>query len=113
MHMAELLGTFEQMVLLAVAGLGEEAYGRSILRAVQEAMREVRSVAAGAIYSTLDRVERDGYVVSRLEAGTATRGGRARRYYRLTAEGAAVLTATRRALDRMWQGQRKVLEEMG
>lgn len=111
--MAELLGTFEQMVLLAVAGLGEDAYGRATLRAVQEAMREVRSVSAGAVYATLDRVERDGYVRSRLEAGTAVRGGRARRYYQLTAEGAAALTETRKALDRMWQGQRKVLEEMG
>ncbi len=111
--MAELLGTFEQMVLLAVSGLGEDAYGRAILRAVQEGMREVKSVAAGAVYATLDRVERDGYVSSRLEPGTAARGGRARRYYRLTAEGAAALRETRRTLERMWQGQREVLEGMG
>lgn len=111
--MAELLGTFEQMVLLAVVGLGEDAYGRAVLHAVQEAMRATQNVAAGAVYATLDRVEREGYVSSRLEPGTTARGGRARRYYRLTAEGRVALTATRRVLDRMWQGQRKVLEAMG
>ncbi len=110
--MAELLGTFEQIILLGVASLGDDAYGRAILRTVQQAMQETRSVTAGAVYATLDRVERDGYLSSRLEPGTAARGGRARRYYRLTAEGAAALIETRRALDKMWQGKRKLLEAM-
>ena len=71
--MAELLGTFEQAVLLAVWKLVEEAYGRAILRGVQSGLD--REVAAGAIYATLDRLEEKGFVSSRLEEGTPVRGG--------------------------------------
>lgn len=106
----ELLGTFEQIVLLSVMALGEDAYGRSVLRKVQEAVAEERSVAAGAVYATLDRVEAKDYVSSRLEEGTPERGGRARRFYRLTPMGSAALAETRRTLDRVWRGHRKPLE---
>jgi PadR family transcriptional regulator PadR len=104
--MTELLGTFEQIVLLAVANLGEDAYGRAVLRTVQNSLSEGRPVAAGAVYATLDRVEAKAYLSSRLEPGTAARGGRARRYYRLTAEGVSALAETRGVLERMWQGTR-------
>lgn len=106
--MGELLGTFEQIVLLAVANLGEDAYGRSVLRTVQDSVSKERQVAAGAVYATLDRVEAKGYLTSRIEPGTAVRGGRARRYYRLTAEGAAALTETRGVLEGMWRAKRKL-----
>lgn len=108
--MAELLGTFEQIVLLAVLGLGDEAYGRAVLREVQTASPQGRSVAAGAVYSTLDRVEVKGLLSSRLEKGTPERGGRARRFYRLTPDGAAALTEARRTLEKMWVGKRWPLE---
>lgn len=108
--MPELLGTFEQMVLLAVLDLGHEAYGREILRTVQHAAAPPRTVAAGAIYTTLDRAEQKGYLTSRLEPGTPARGGRARRFYQLTSEGAAALTETRRSLNKLWRGKEKLLE---
>ena len=108
--MAELLGTFEQIVLLSVMGLGEDAYGRSVLREVQAALQNDRSVAAGAVYATLERVEAKGLLSSRLEEGTPTRGGRARRYYRLTSRGASALTEARNTLDKMWQGKPWPLE---
>ncbi|HEV2485458.1 MAG TPA: helix-turn-helix transcriptional regulator [Terracidiphilus sp.] len=98
--MAELLGTFEQSVLLSIFGLGPEAYGRAILSRVQETLE--RDVAAGAVYATLERLEARGLVSSRLAAGTAVRGGRARRYYALAAEGQRALGDTRRALTAMW-----------
>jgi len=98
--MAELLGTFEQSVLLSILGLGVEAYGRSILNRVQETLE--RDVAAGAVYATLERLEARGLVKSHLEAGTPVRGGRARRYYSLDAEGQRALGETRRALTAMW-----------
>jgi len=108
--MSELLGTFEQVVLLAVVALAEEAYGRSILRETQSEGFLNRAVAAGAVYATLDRLEQKGYLSSRLEPGTPERGGRARRFYRLTAAGAAALNETRRILDRTWHGKRARLE---
>lgn len=108
--MSELLGTFEQVVLLAVVALAEEAYGRSILRETQSEGSLNRAVAAGAVYATLDRLEQKGCLSSRLEPGTPERGGRARRFYRLTAAGAAALNETRRILDRTWHGKRARLE---
>jgi DNA-binding PadR family transcriptional regulator len=98
--MAELLGMFEQSVLLSILGLGADAYGRAILNRVQETLQ--REVAAGAVYATLERLEARGLVSSRLAAGTAVRGGRARRYYALAAEGERALGDTRRALTAMW-----------
>ena len=98
--MAELLGTFEQSVLLSIFGLGSEAYGRSVLARVQETLG--REVAAGAVYATLERLEARGLIHSHLEAGTPVRGGRARRYYALAAEGQRALGDTRRALTAMW-----------
>ena len=108
--MADLLGTFEQIVLLAVLGLDEEAYGRAVLRAVQTASGDDRSISAGAVYATLDRVEAKGLLSSRIEEGTPSRGGRARRFYRLTLTGASALSEARRALERMWQGKPWPLE---
>ena len=108
--MAELLGTFEQIILLAVLGLEDQAYGRAVLRAVQSASSEGRSISAGAVYATLDRVEAKGLLSSRIEQGTPARGGRARRFYRLTSAGASALSEARRALERMWQGKRWPLE---
>ena len=102
--MAELLGTFELVILLAVHGLAGEAYGRSILREAQSGLHR-NSVAAGAVYATLDRLETKGLLSSRVEQGTPARGGRAKRYYTLTSQGAAALTETRSTLEKMWTGK--------
>lgn len=108
--MADLLGTFEQIVLLAVLGLDEGAYGRAVLRAVQSASGDDRAISAGAVYATLDRVEAKGLLSSHIEEGTPARGGRARRFYRLTPMGAAALSETRKTLEKMWKGKRCPLE---
>ena len=108
--MAELLGTFEQIVLLAVLGLDEEAYGRAVLRAVQSASGGDRSISAGAVYATLNRVEAKGLLSSRIEESTLARGGRARRFYRLTPMGASALSEARKTLEKMWLGKRWPLE---
>ena len=108
--MSEMLGTFEQFVLLAVVGLGEEAYGRAVFREVERGFGTSRSVAAGAMYTTLDRLQAKGLVTSRLEEGTPERAGRARRFYRVTAAGAGALTETRRALQTVWKDKTWPLE---
>ena len=96
---------FEQVILLAIVSLGDGAYGRAVFRAVENGFGGSRIVSAGAMYTTLDRLETKGLLTSRLETGTADRAGRSRRYYRLTASGASALTETRRTLLGMWKGK--------
>lgn len=102
--MAEVLGAFEQAVLLSILRLGAHAYGRGILSAIQDRLE--REVAAGAVYATLDRLEAKGLVTSRVAPGTAERGGRARRYYTVTAAGVRTLNEARSAIDTIWRGLR-------
>src|SRR5262245_43777585 len=102
--MAETLGTFEQAVLLAIVRLGEDAYGRGILREVQERLN--RDVAAGAIHATLERLEGKGLIRSRLGLGTPIRDGRQRRFYRLWPAGVEALNDARAAVNNLWHGIR-------
>ena len=94
-------GEFEQIVLLAVLHLREEAYGASIRREIEE--RGGRSVTIGAAYATLDRLVQKGYLKSR-EAGDADRGGQPRRFFSITPAGATALEQARALQARMWQG---------
>ena len=100
--MAGVLGAFEQAVLLAVVRLGEDAYGRAILKEVQERLE--RDVAAGAVHATLERLEQKGLVASRPGGGTPVRAGRARRYYRLKPSGVRALNDARATVDTLWRG---------
>jgi PadR family transcriptional regulator, regulatory protein PadR len=100
--MAEVLGSFEQAVLLAILRLREGAYGRAILNEVQERME--RDVAAGAVHATLVRLERKSLITSSLGPGTPVRGGRARRFYRLQPDGLRALNDARAAVDNLWRG---------
>ena len=100
--MADVLGAFEQAVLLAIIRLGPDAYGRAILKEVQDRLE--RDVAAGAVHATLVRLEERGLLTSRLGPGTDIRGGRARRFYRLEPAGRRALNDAREAIDNLWQG---------
>lgn len=105
MPKGDLVGEFEHLVLLAVVRLGDEAYGMTVRREIEE--RTGRDVTIGAVYRTLERLARKGLVESRREARhTPVRGGRARRFFRLTREGHTALSESRRMLDRMWEGVR-------
>lgn len=86
------LGQFEEILLLAILSLGEQAYGAKIRQAVEEAME--KSVAIGAVYTTLDRLERKGYVSSWQGEATPERGGRAKRYFRVQGAGMQALNDT-------------------
>ena len=83
------LGEFEQIVLLAILRLGDDAYGVPIRREIEK--RGERKVTVGALYSTLDRLEAKGYVSSWFADPTAERGGRSRRYFRLQPAGVEAL----------------------
>lgn len=100
--MADILGSFEQAVLLAVVRLSDEAYGRAILKDVQK--RLDRDVAAGAVHSTLERLEQKGMLTSGLAAGNEVRAGRPRRYYKLEPAGRRALNESRAAAMRLWNG---------
>jgi DNA-binding PadR family transcriptional regulator len=99
---ADVLGTFEQAVLLEVLRLGDEAYGRAILKGVKSRLE--RDVAAGAVHATLERLERKGLLSSRLGPGTPIRAGRPRRYYRLQPAGMRALDDARRTVNNIWRG---------
>ena len=98
------MGEFEQLVLLAVLRLGDQAYGMAV-RAELEA-RTGRDVSYGAVYTTLDRLEEKGYVAHRMGEATPERGGRAKKYFRALPEGREALRATQQALTVMWKGVR-------
>ena len=100
--MADVLGTFEQAVLLEVLRLGEDAYGRAVLKGVQSRLE--RDVAAGAIHATLERLEHKGLLSSRLGPGTPVRAGRPRRYYRVQPAGMRALDDARRTVNNIWRG---------
>jgi PadR family transcriptional regulator PadR len=100
--MADVLGAFEQAVLIAVMRLQADAYGRAILKEVQA--RLDRDVAPGAVHATLTRLERKRLLSSKLGPGTPIRAGRARRYYRLLPSGVKALNAARAAVDSIWSG---------
>lgn len=102
MSKGDYLGEFEQLVLLALVRLGANAYGMTVRREIEE--RAGRSVSIGAVYTTLDRMERKGYVSSFDGEATPERGGRAKRYFRIEAHGRRVLNESRRMIDLMWAG---------
>jgi len=96
------LGELEQMVLLALMRVGNDAYGVTIRREIEA--RTGRAVTLGSIYPTLHRLENKGYVRSFTGEPTATRGGRARRHFVLRPSGRAVLRRQRRMLNALWEG---------
>src|ERR1700730_10381561 len=100
--MADVLGAFEQAVLLSILRLGDEAYGRAILKDVQARLE--RDIVAGAAHATLERLENKGLLTCRLGSGTPVRAGRARRYYRLLPAGIRALNDARAAVDHVWHG---------
>lgn len=97
-----MLGSFEEMVLLAVLHQGDHAYGVSIRRELSR--RSESEVSMGAVYTTLDRLEQKGFVRQRRGEPTASRRGRPRQYYDVLPEGIAALDETRRIRSTMWEG---------
>ncbi len=109
------LGEFEQMVLLAVMRAGQnggEAYGITVYEEI--ALNTRRQVLRGAVYMTLDRLEKKGLLASWTTAKTAERGGRAKRCYKVTAPALAALRESQRSLLSLWKGinlaPRKVID---
>ena len=104
------LGEFEQLVLLAVLRAGDEAYGTRILQEIRSA--GVRRASRGAVYVTLGRLEEKGLLRGKASGdGASERGGRPRRYLRVTSDGLRALRSSRTTLIRLWAGLEGVLGE--
>ena len=102
MRNTDLLGVFEQLVLLALLHLGEDAYGMTVRRAVER--RTGREVSLGAVYATLDRLEVKGYVRSTSGGPTEERGGRAKRFFRIESSGLKTLRESLQTVEKMRAG---------
>ena len=96
------LGEFEQVVLLAIAHLEDEAYGMRVRAEIES--RAKRSTTIGAVYATLERLVTKGYARQADMPGGAERSGLARRFYEITPAGIAALQAARELQTRMWAG---------
>jgi PadR family transcriptional regulator PadR len=96
------LGEFEHIVVLALLRLEDRAYGVTVRREIE--FRTQREVSIGAVYATLDRLETKGYVKSRHGDPTPERGGRSKRFFRVTAKGVAAVNRTQRDLQSMVKG---------
>ena len=102
------LGEFEYAVLLAILHLDQEAYAVPVRELIEE--RTGRPVARGALYTALDRLEAKGCLRSRMGESTEERGGKARRYFTVTAAGLKAIKATHGALANMARGLETLLE---
>jgi DNA-binding PadR family transcriptional regulator len=96
------LGDFEQLVLLGVLRLGDEAYGAAIRHEIHQ--RSGRDISISAVYTTLDRLESKGLLRSWVGEPTAQRGGRRRKFYALKPAGEAALQQAYRAIVAMGHG---------
>jgi len=96
------LGEFEQIVLLAILRLDDNAYGVSIKSEI--AICTGRKPAPGALYTTLDRLEEKSLVESWAGDPTPLRGGRSKRYFKVTPKGIEAVTAAQRNFQRLLKG---------
>lgn len=101
MGKGEYLGEFEQIVLLALATVGEDAPGREVYEEITRTTG--RDVAVTAVYVTLNRLQKKGYVSAAMGDATPERGGRAKKLFRLEAAGAAAIKRARQQFDVLWK----------
>ena len=103
------LGELEQLILLAILRLGDDAYGLSLARELEQ--HAGRRLSRGALYTSLDRLETKGLVRWRSDKGGPERQGMVKRVYAVTPRGVAAVRASQRVLRRMWRGLESVLKD--
>ena len=102
-----IIGEFEQLVLLAILQLDDEAYGPSISEELET--KAGRRVSRGALYSSLDRLQQKGLLRWKIESATSARGGHPKRRFEVTRPGIAALRDYRKALTNLWAGLEEVI----
>jgi DNA-binding PadR family transcriptional regulator len=98
----DFLGEFEHIIVLALLRLEDRAYGVTVRQEIE--LRTKREVSIGAVYATLNRLEKKGYVKSRRGDPTPERGGRSKRFFRVTAKGITAVNRTQQAFESMVEG---------
>ena len=96
------LGEFEHIIVLALLRLADRAYGVTVRQEIEYRIK--REVSIGAVYATVDRLETKGYVRSHRGDPTPERGGRSKRFFRVTSKGMAAVNRTHRAIKSMTAG---------
>lgn len=94
------IGEFEELVLLTIATLGDQAYGVAILEDIQK--RSKRGVSIGGLHSTITRLDEKGFITSYLGEPTNERGGRRKRFFQLTASAVQGLSEMKSLRDELW-----------
>lgn len=102
MKKSNLLSVYELMALFAILRLGKDAYGVPISQEIEA--QSGRRIALSGVYAALERLEQKGFVTAQLGEATPQRGGRAKTYFRLTAEGLEEASAAKQTLVNLWQG---------
>ncbi len=102
MRKGDYLGNFELMLLLALLRLREHAYGVTIAQELEE--QTGREVVVASVYAALERLQERGLVTSSVGESTPERGGRAKRYFRITAAGIEEVRDAQRSLMKLWKG---------
>ncbi|RIV21664.1 PadR family transcriptional regulator [Fibrisoma montanum] len=95
------LGEFEEVVMLTVAILDEEAYGVTVTQEIEQ--KTGRSVGFSTVHTTLQRLEEKGFLASRMGGATAERGGRRKRFFTVTAAGRKALRDVKQVREELWR----------
>lgn len=111
MSRPDYLGEFETLVLLAILQLKDNAYGIEILRVLNEDAG--RDVSFGAVYSSLRRMQKKGFVESELGESAPVRGGRAKKFFRVTEKGLGVVRHSLASLNRLTVNLGSILDPAG
>ena len=98
--MKRYLGEFEELVLLTISMLGDEAYGVAIKDALEQ--KANRRITVGSLHSTITRLEDKGMLTATMGEATAVRGGRKKRYFQLTGDAKQVLQQVKALRDELW-----------
>ena len=96
------LGEFEEIVLLTIALLYEEAYGAAVAEKLSQHLE--RPMSLGVVHRTMQRLEEKGLVRSHFGQATAERGGRRKRLFTVTTVGEQSLREARRIRNELWEG---------
>ena len=94
------IGEFEELVLLTIACLGDEAYGVAIKEDIEQ--RAKRAISIGSLHSTITRLEEKGFLNSALGEPTNERGGRRKRFFSITSSGQVALSNIKNLRDSLW-----------
>lgn len=95
------LGEFQEIVMLAILVLDDNAYGVSIQKELKQRLN--RECSRGALHTALTRLQEKGLIISQMGGASATRGGRRKRYYIVTNKGKVTLKEAKDSRDQMWQ----------